>query len=143
MPFALGGFRLGQLSALALPLCLVCFAAGCSSTPDEPVADEAPLRRLTAAQYNNTVRDLLPDIVVPAVLMPPELHIAGFDNNTSVNTASPALVEAYQVGAMRVSEALADQFGDALPCEAVDEVEPTCAEEWLLALARLPPQRSK
>jgi hypothetical protein len=61
---------------------------------------ETPIRRLTRAEYNNTVRDLLGDTTHPADVLPPEEEVKGFDNQAAALTVSNLLVEQY----MKVAE---------------------------------------
>ena len=73
------------------------------------VADEAPLRRLTTEQYNNTLRDLFADVELPPFQFS-EVRITGFyDNNTSINTASSITVENYQQAAFFITTAMDEQ----------------------------------
>ena len=58
--------------------------------------EEAPkqlVRRLTHAQYDNTVRDLLGDYSRPAGRFPPEDYIDGFKNQLTGQGMPPLLVE--------------------------------------------------
>jgi len=57
------------------------------------------LHRLNRAEYNNTVRDLLGDATRPADDFPADDHGYGFDNNADVLSASPLLVEKYDLAA--------------------------------------------
>ena len=68
----------------------------------------SPLRRLTRAEYNNTVRDLLGDRSAPADRFPPDEVSGGFSNNAAVLGVSPLLAEKYQEAA----EALAATRGE-------------------------------
>ena len=53
------------------------------------------VRRLTHAQYNNTVRDLLGDYSKPAERFPPEDYVDGFKNQLTAQGMPPLLVETY------------------------------------------------
>src|SRR5262249_45524383 len=63
------------------------------------------LRRLTHAQYDNTVSDLLGDISHPARQFPPEDFVNGFKNQIEGQTVSPLLAEAYNAAAERLAAA--------------------------------------
>jgi hypothetical protein len=69
-------------------------------------AEETVLRRLTHAQYDNTVRDLLGDKTFPSRQFPPEDFIDGFKNQYMGQSISPLLAEAYGAAA----EALAANY---------------------------------
>jgi hypothetical protein len=55
----------------------------------------APLRRLTKAEYNNTVRDLLGDDSKPAFAFPAELSGNGFGNDAEQQPVPEVLAEGY------------------------------------------------
>lgn len=61
------------------------------------------VRRLNRAEYDNTVRDLLGETSRPAATFPADPTGAGFfDNDASLLSVSPALVEAYEATAGRL-----------------------------------------
>lgn len=121
----------GAAIALAgLPGCTEPTGSGPSGpAPEQLVPDGAPLTRLTAEQYSNTVRDLFAPIEMPRLLFPVELEgKGGFENNVALNTATPALVESYQTTARRVADVAVTDLGTLLGCDpGVDG----CAREWL------------
>lgn len=97
--------------------------------PSELVPDSAPLTRLTAEQYNNTIRDLFEDADVDYVLFPVELEgRGGFENNVALNTATPALVETYNRAAMQVAQNVVEQIDSLLECEPEED---SCGRAWL------------
>ena len=55
----------------------------------------APLRRLTKAEYNNTVRDLLGDTTAPGFAFPAELSGNGFGNDADQQPIPDVLAEGY------------------------------------------------
>ena len=61
------------------------------------------LRRLTHAQYDNTVRDLLKDTTGPASRFPPEDYVYGFKNQYDALSVSPLLTQAYALAAKRLA----------------------------------------
>ncbi len=83
----------------------------------------AVLRRLTNSQYNNTVRDLLGNMLSPADGFPPEDFVNGFKNQYQALPVSPLLTEAYSEAAEKLA---ADAFrrGDfhgLIPCKPTEE----------------------
>jgi hypothetical protein len=83
------------------------------------------MRRLTAAEYANTVRDLL-GVVVDEAELPPDERNAGFRENTS--PVSRAQVERYGDAARAIASAV--DVGGLLSCGPSRE----CAEEVLVAV---------
>src|SRR5687768_5257165 len=61
------------------------------------------VRRLTHAQYDNTVRDLLGDYSKPAERFPPEDYVDGFKNQLTGQGMPPLLVETYSTSAERLA----------------------------------------
>ena len=61
------------------------------------------VRRLTHAQYDNTVRDLLGDYSQPAERFPPEDYVDGFKNQLTGQGMPPLLVETYSTSAERLA----------------------------------------
>jgi hypothetical protein len=61
------------------------------------------LHRLNRAEYANAVRDLLDVTVDAAALLPADDSSAGFDNNASALSVSPALLSSYVSAAARIS----------------------------------------
>lgn len=111
-------------------------AVGCTSSPsvpprEDPAAiDPAPavLHRLTRAQYDNTVRDLLGDQVVLPVALEPDVVERGLISiGASLATISPWGVEQYEVAAYDLADqAMADPAVRAaiLPCAPVSAAGP-------------------
>lgn len=97
--------------------------------PSELVPDAAPLSRMTSEQYINTVRDLFAPVDVGHPIFPKELEgKGGFENNAAFNTATPALVEAYQRAASAVAEVAVEELDTVLGC---DRTAPDCGRNWL------------
>lgn len=89
----------------------------------------AALRRLTNAQYNNTVRDLLGDVTAPANSFPPEDYIHGFKNQYEGQSLTPLLVEAYSAAAEKLARN-AFRGGDTrglIPCKP----SPACRGQFV------------
>lgn len=111
--------------------------AGCTDDTGEPsgpapaqlVPDAAPLSRMTAEQYRNTVRDLFQPLALSHLQFPVELEgRGGFENNVTLNTATPALVETYQRAAVEVAGYVAANFDPLVECSPG---EGTCARDWV------------
>jgi len=95
-----------------------------------PSPGPAPLRRLTRAQYNNTVRDLLGDTTRPAAAFPPDDESGEFANNATTLTVSPLLAEGYQQAAERLAQAALARK-DLLPCDPATIGEEACAQAFI------------
>jgi hypothetical protein len=82
-----------------------------------PQPGVAPVRLLTRAEYNHTVRDVLGDTTSPANAFPPENQALGFGNNADAHRASPLLVTKLQDAAEAVaSRAVAARLNTMAPC---------------------------
>ncbi len=96
------------------------------------VAPKVILRRLTHAQYNNTVRDLLGDQTSPAGQFPPEDFVNGFKNQYQAQNLSPLLLEAYSAAAERLARN-AFRGGDTrglIPCKPSLACRPQFVREF-------------
>lgn len=76
----------------------------------------APLRRLTRAEYRNTVQDLFRGLPLPALDLPQDAEVDGFDNNERTQTAIPVLVERYHGNAQQVGAAVEQNVEAVAPC---------------------------
>lgn len=97
--------------------------------PSKPV-----LRRLTHAQYDHTVRDLIGDETDPAGQFPKEDFVHGFTNQADGQSVSPLLAEAYARAAERMARA-AFAKGDSrklIPCPPSE----ACRERFLREFGR-------
>lgn len=100
---------------------LLILLVGCQRGSDDgppATVGSAPLRRLTRAEYDNTVFDLLGDASQPARAFTPDEEVNGYDNQAAAQTVSVLLAEQYQVAA----EALAVNNLGAVLSQA-----PSCA----------------
>ena len=92
-----------------------------------------PIRRLTHAQYDNTVRDLLGDRTKPSRNFPPEDFVNGYTNQASAQTISASLAEAYSLAAEKLARN-AFRYGDEnglLPCQPTGPADRGCAEMFV------------
>lgn len=80
------------------------------------------LRRLTHAQYNNTVRDLLGDDSRIADQFPPEDFVNGFRNQYQSQNTSPLLAEAYAGAAEKLAKKAfaGEDISRVVPCKTQD-----------------------
>ena len=121
-------------------------ALGACSLPPGPIAPDPPpsatierrLRRLSAREYNNVVRDLLGDETRPADEFIPEEHQNGFDNGSAGLVVEGDQAVDYQYAA----EALAERAVADLPrllrgCDPVADGVSAC---WQRFLAWFPPR---
>jgi hypothetical protein len=103
---------------------------------EHPVKPEAPvMRRLTHAQYDATIRDLLGDDSRVAQSFPPEDFVHGFRNQFQAQNASPLLAEAYAGAAEKLSRK-AFPGSDArglIPCPTRDAA---CRDKFLTVFGR-------
>lgn len=95
----------------------------------------APLLRLTNREYQNTVRDLFPELTVPAAVLPADNHDEGFDTLSSAQAVSPTLIEALDEHAAKVAAAVVAALPRVVPCSqngAAQEAQ--CGAEFLSEL---------
>ncbi len=93
------------------------------------------VRRLTHAQYDNTVRDLLGDYSKPAERFPPEDYIDGFKNQLTGQGMPPLLVETYSTSAERLA-LNAFRIGDInglVPCKPSSFSDQKCRDAFVRA----------
>jgi hypothetical protein len=91
------------------------------------------VRRLTHAQYDNTVRDLLGDYSRPAARFPPEDYVDGFKNQLTGQGMPPLLVETYSTAAERLA-LNAFRIGDVnglIPCKPSSFSDVKCRDAFV------------
>ena len=96
---------------------------------------DEPIRRLTHAQYDNTVRDILGDRTRPSRRFPAEDFVHGFTNQAASQSVTPALAEAYALAAEKLARN-AFRYGDEngiVPCEPNGPQDRECAAEFVSA----------
>ncbi len=95
-------------------------------------------RRLTASQFDNTVRDLLGDRTSPSRRLPPEDFVDGFKNQVPAQASSPILIEGYSAVAQELADAAVRSLraGDphkVVPCRTRDTA---CRDRFVRAFGR-------
>lgn len=121
--------------------------AGCFAEPGLPGAtDDDPglaaptgVRRLTAFEYDNTVRDLLSDPSGRGVALLPEDKRTPFDNDIATQVASNGLVEALELLANEAAQRLvADpaRFDGVVGCRPAPGEEDACLEDFVRRFGR-------
>ena len=86
------------------------------------------LRRLTNAEYRNTVQDLLKLSAPPSDPLVPETRSEGYNNFSSALTVAPTLLEQYQTIAVRVAKEA--DIASLAPCSP-PAVEGECASTFV------------
>lgn len=111
----------GALGAGESPLCATALSPG-----------QSPIRRLTGAEYDNTVRDLLGDDTHQAAAFVPEEEALGFDNQATALTASRLLSEQYMVAAENIAAAaVSERLTEILPCEPAEVGASACGRAFV------------
>lgn len=117
-------------------LALVPLAIACAREP-EPVAElSTPLRRLTAEQTRNALRDLFPELDLSELplRLPADAAVDNFENTAAAQTPSFYLVERHQQIFLQVAAELTSHHAEVLPCDLLAEPN-TCAHDYLDELA--------
>jgi hypothetical protein len=109
---AVGAGGSGGLGGGAPPLPM---PAECTMAPPKP--GPSAVRRLTRAQYNNTVHDLLNDTSAPANQFPEEEVGLGFTNNSDTQSVSGLLVEQYETAAAQLATKAVENLNGLVGCD--------------------------
>lgn len=99
--------------------------------PANTAPGAAPVRRLTHAEFDNTVADLLNDTSAPASAFAADVAQDGFTNNASGQSVSPALAEQYMAAAEALSRTATQDLVGLLGCDPVALGEQTCVEQFV------------
>jgi len=89
------------------------------------------LRRLTRAEYDNTVRDLIGTDLGLAQAFPPEELSHGFNNHAEIRTVSDMLAEHYFAAAKKIGAAVAGKLAEIAPCDVAAMGEDACLDAFL------------
>jgi hypothetical protein len=87
------------------------------------------LRRLTRAEYNNTLRDLIGDETRPADTFLVDETKLGFDNIAEIQTTSPVRAEQYMLAAEKLAAGAGTALIANLSCAAIGDAG--CAAQWI------------
>lgn len=91
-------------------------------------------RRLNTIQYLNTVRDLFPGLELPALELPPDPRVEGFDNIADAQSPEPSPL--YAEAAAAVATAVLAAGEPLLPCPSDGGPQPkACGHDFLTQLA--------
>ncbi len=131
--------RISLCTASALAVVTVAATFGCR--PDEPAVTPEPptMRRLTGAQYVNSIHDLVGDDVFVPGAIEPDQRLGGFEAvGASTTAVSPRGVEQYEDAAYDIAEqALAPERRDGIvPCTPAGTVDPECATQFVSSFGR-------
>lgn len=102
----------------------------CDVRPFDP--GPAPLRRLSAQQYQNTVRDLFPGVALPEPTILVDPKVGGFEHDAAAQSPSALLIEQYQRAAVEVSAAAMQQSEVWLPCSLEGGEDPAACGEAVI-----------
>ena len=101
---------------------------------DPLLAMESGVRRLTQAELDNTLRDLLGEDTAPAARLLNEDEFRPFDNDYTIQQASDALITSLEVLAKEVAErALNDptRRAELVPCTPAIDGDEQCFRDFL------------
>jgi hypothetical protein len=132
------------LATLLLCSTAACFAQNTASPKvDVPIPEvdpgEAVIHRLTGAQYQNAIRDLVgADVVIPGPLEPDATFAGLISAGASKTTISAWGVEQYEAAAYEIaSQALEEPRRSAIVrCTPASETDLACARETIAAFGR-------
>jgi hypothetical protein len=96
----------------------------------------APVRRMTRAEYNNTVRDLLGDTTSPAQGFALEEEALGFNNNAANLVTSAALAEKYMLAAEGIAQRATAPGGDRIGCDPLAVGAQACGQQFIASFGK-------
>lgn len=113
--------------------------AGAPGTGGPPLVDpllamESGARRLTQAELDNTLRDLLGENTAPASRLLNEDEFRPFDNDYTIQQPSDALITSLEVLAQEVAERTVDdpgRYAALVPCIPASSGDEQCFREFL------------
>jgi hypothetical protein len=105
-----------------------------TNTPEAAAGALPVMRRLTAREYDNTVRDLLGDESAPASAFDPDPTAAGFDNQVTLLGVTTSRARQYWTAAERL--ALTADLTELTHCNAAMNGEQACAEQFVVSFGK-------
>jgi Protein of unknown function (DUF1592)/Protein of unknown function (DUF1588)/Protein of unknown function (DUF1595)/Protein of unknown function (DUF1587)/Protein of unknown function (DUF1585) len=100
-----------------------------------PAIGPAPLRRLTHAEYDHAVRDLLGDSAAPGKGFPLDTRVGLFDNTAAVQDVPELLAEKYLDSAAALAEAVPD-LQSLVGCDYAAAEPGDCVEGFVSRFGR-------
>ena len=101
-----------------------------------PTPGASPIRRLTAWEYDNTIRDLLGDDRRPSTIAGfPEEGGSGFDNNADVVSVTRLMANKYMLAAEDVATVAVEDLGTLTGCDPVAD-ESGCVRSFITDFGR-------
>jgi hypothetical protein len=104
-------------------------AAACR--PGAATIPTALTRRLTRAEYDNTIRDLLGDTTRPASEWAAELRAGAFSNNPEALSVTDSLAELYYDTAEKVAAAAVARVNALVPCDPLKVGDDECGRTFI------------
>jgi hypothetical protein len=120
-----GGGKGGPLPPLGDP------PAGAASACKQVDPGPSPLRRLSRAEYVNTVSDLFGEAMPSVISFIPEARVNGFDNNSQSRSVSNLLAQEYFEAAEKLAQAAVAKLPTFLGCDPAGAGEAACFDKFL------------
>ncbi|MET0384454.1 MAG: DUF1592 domain-containing protein [Polyangiales bacterium] len=107
-----------------------------SGGPNTCAVGPTPMRRLTHAEYNNSVRDLLGDTTQPASQFAIDTQVGLFDNTAAAQTVPSLLADQYMDAALALAENVSDTQA-LLGCNPSSSLRGTsCVRDFITSFGR-------
>ena len=106
----------------------------CDGTTISP--GDAPIRRMTHFEYDNTVRDLLGDTTAPATAFPPDEVFGGFNNQASSLVVTELLAEGYMNAAESLATNATQSLAALVGCDPVAMGPATCGAQFIQSFGK-------
>ncbi len=101
----------------------------CDGTKISP--GDAPIRRMTHFEYDNTVRDLLGDTTAPATTFPADEVSGGFDNQASTLVVTELLAESYMSAAEALATTATQNLDTLVGCDPPTAGAAACGAQFI------------
>jgi len=106
----------------------------CNGTTISP--GDAPVRRMTQFEYNNTVRDLLGDTTQPASSFPPDEVANGFNNQAATLVVTDLLVQSYMTAAEALAATAATNLDTLVGCDPTAIGAAACGAQFIQSFGK-------